>query len=506
MSPASRRALLLVVIAAAVLRAPALAWSLPKEGRPLSYSPDESTLFLMLERMARPGAGLFAGPDWFQTTLQPLLVGGSCQALSIAGALDLPASRADLLASPGLLAPLYLVGRSISLAMGLATIWVLGRMAADLLGDARAGIAAAAMLTLAPVHVAQSSLNLFNVPCAFWWTLAAWAGWRLDRGGGTRAAALCGAAFGAAVGTKLTATVAAPALLWILASRRSARLAAVWAACAAGALALSFPPMLTRPGGVVSMLATLQGYHGVGEPAQPGARLAVLAGWAWRGAGPPLAALAAIGAVGFLRRPCRGASYAAAHAGGLLLAAMLTRQGSLAVLLPAIPFAAVLAARAVLAGRTHGRWTALAVAAALPFALAEANAHRGRDLRDEAERWMKVCLTERGGQKGSPQGDVVGVPRYAYFAGPPSLYRGLKGDPAVPWRVRPFPEPVDVVVVSDVQWAAMTGEERRNLEEGYRPTERLTRAPPFPGVFHLGGAEASDLDHLVLEIRLWRRR
>ncbi|MBI4230582.1 MAG: hypothetical protein HY608_07080 [Planctomycetes bacterium] len=141
--------------------------------------------------------------------------------------------------------------------------------------------------------------------------------------------------------------------------------------------------------------------------------------------------------------------------------------------------------------------------AALLWALPHASVCLGTDLRDEVDRRLPDTLDP---------GARVGAPPYAYFAGPPSLYQGLKGDPAVPWSVVPFPgaaadgAPPEAVVVSDVQWVVLSEEAQRILQRDYVPAERWRRPYPFPAWFYPRGATGTDLDLMVFEITLWRRR
>ncbi len=485
-----------VLALALALRLPGLGWCLPMQGRPLSYVPDESTLFLILERMQAAGRPV-AEAGSYQTPLQPILVGGLCQALSWTGLLHLPVSRAQALADPGLLAPLYIAGRSFSLAMALTTVWAAVRFGTFLWKDARAGLAAGALVAMAPAHIVQSHLNLFNVPATFWWTLAAWAGARVAQVPTRRSAAAMGLAFGAAIGTKLTCALALPALcLALWRARAGARLWATFAGCAALSGVLSFPPLVTDPSGVLEMFSRVRSAHGVGEVPPVLERCAMLGRWTAWGWGMSLGVAALAGA---LRRDPR-LPYLLAHLLSIPGAILLSRGGSLALLIPSIPFAALVAAPVV--ARSRGM-AASVLGSALLWALPHASICLGEDLRDRAERWLPNALAP---------GESVGAPPYAYFAGPPSLYRGLKGDPAVPWAVVPFPageepgEPPGAVVASDVQWLVLPEEARQTLRRDYVPAERWRRPYPFPAWFYPRGATGTDLDLQVFEITLWRRR
>ncbi|MBI4230583.1 MAG: glycosyltransferase family 39 protein [Planctomycetes bacterium] len=332
-----------VLALALALRLAGIGWCLPAPGRPLSYVPDESTLFLILERMQEAGHPVAEGGS-YQTPLHPILVGGLCKALSWTGVLHLPASREEAAADPGILAPLYVVGRSLSLAMALATVWAVIRFGTFLWKDARAGVTAGALVAMAPAHIVQSHLNLFNVPAALWWTLAAWAGARGAEAPTKRSAAAMGLAFGAAVGTKLSCALALPALVLALwRGRATGRIWATFAACAAFAGVLSFPPLVTDPSGVLEMFSRIRSAHGVGEVPPILARCAMLGKWMAWGWGPPLLVAAVAGS---LRRDTR-LPYLLAHLLPIPAAILLARGGSLALLIPAIPFAALAAAPVV---------------------------------------------------------------------------------------------------------------------------------------------------------------
>ncbi len=108
--------------------------------------------------------------------------------------------------------PLYLIARTLSACMGVATVWLAYAIGKKYYGK-RAGLAAAMLLAFAHLHCVHSHFATTDVPVTFWIMLAMF----LAPGPGAtstkRNYVLAGLAAGAAIATKYTAFVVVPALI-----------------------------------------------------------------------------------------------------------------------------------------------------------------------------------------------------------------------------------------------------------------------------------------------------
>ena len=119
-----KKTMLLILIVAAIIRIYGIRWSLPNEDRILSYSADESTIFLMLEGINPSQWDFIPDLGYFQTTLQVYIVGIGIKLASCLGFIDLVNSREFYLSHPEQFGNMYLVGRIISCLFGLGTIYL----------------------------------------------------------------------------------------------------------------------------------------------------------------------------------------------------------------------------------------------------------------------------------------------------------------------------------------------------------------------------------------------
>jgi 4-amino-4-deoxy-L-arabinose transferase-like glycosyltransferase len=149
--PALFGALLLAL--AAGLRLMGLDWGLPTQQHYFSYHPDEILLLL-------PSAQYFAKGDWNPHffnygTLYLYLVGLPALWLGYAQSMNLPS--------------LYLLGRTITAALGIASVpllyFALRRESRGL------ALGSALLLALLPLHVINSHYATVDVPAAFWLVL-----------------------------------------------------------------------------------------------------------------------------------------------------------------------------------------------------------------------------------------------------------------------------------------------------------------------------------------------
>lgn len=105
----------------------------------------------------------------------------------------------------------YLLARRTSAAMGTLTIPATAA-AASLFAGPVAGLAAAAVVAVTPLHVRDSKFATVDVAMVFWVAVALWATMRVARRGRTRDHAASGLAGGLATATKYPAAVVAVAI------------------------------------------------------------------------------------------------------------------------------------------------------------------------------------------------------------------------------------------------------------------------------------------------------
>jgi 4-amino-4-deoxy-L-arabinose transferase-like glycosyltransferase len=152
----------------------------------------------------------------------------------------------------------YLTGRFVTAALGVATVWLTYRLGAEL-SSRRVALLGAAQLAVWPLHVRESHFILTDVPMAALTTLAVWLSVRAARLGAVRAYAWAGAACGLAAAAKYTGGIAlvAPLAAWLIHERSSPdRLRTLGAIT--GAAALGF--FVGAPYTVLDLPAFLDGF------------------------------------------------------------------------------------------------------------------------------------------------------------------------------------------------------------------------------------------------------
>ncbi len=242
-----------VLLLALALRAWGLAWGLPTDTHYFSYHPDES---VVLE--AAMGMNVFAGhllPGFYHYgSLQLYLV---CFANSLAfvfGGANIVIK--DLAADHAQWARLYLIGRGLTVAMGVGTVWATYALGRRLWGHP-AGLWAAGVLAITPLHAQQSHWLTVDVPAAFWgvlallWTAKADHALRQDRHGKDvwRAALWAGVFAGLAAATKYNMALVLLPLLLLCVLGRHVKLLLVGLVSGIAAFLIGCPGALldTRP-------------------------------------------------------------------------------------------------------------------------------------------------------------------------------------------------------------------------------------------------------------------
>ena len=114
-------------------------------------------------------------------------------------------------------AHMYMAGRALAAILGTLTVWVAWAMARHL-GNRRAGVLAAALVALFPIHVQLSHQAGVDAPAALFTTLALWLLWRAEASERTAPAVAAAAACGLAASVKYSGALAFVALApWLVA-------------------------------------------------------------------------------------------------------------------------------------------------------------------------------------------------------------------------------------------------------------------------------------------------
>jgi len=314
----------------------------------LSFHPDEDKILWQLERM-RLGALDLDPKDFGWGTLHSYVVGATVVALDRFGVFGDAGWRAAFRNGPAeRFARLMLAGRAWSALFGLFSVGVVAAIAWQRAGPG-AGVAAAALLAVSPLHVAHSHYLATDVALGFWLALAflflpRWPAWG-------------GFVLGLAIATKPAALALAPVLL--LFERRAVAVAAVLAGFLVGE---PYALLAFREWAAANLAIAARVGAAAPEAFSPldllGRHAAQLALY---GLGPIGIALALLGLV----RADRGLKLAVA---GLSLTLALSRFPMGRYALPLLPFLSV--AAGVELARLRGARRAIALAAALAPPLA----------------------------------------------------------------------------------------------------------------------------------------
>ena len=200
--------LLGVLLLALALRAWGLTWGLPSATHYFSYHPDES---VVLGYSSLPTMNVFAGrllPHWYHYgSLQLSLVCFANTAAMLAGAVDIVPKNYAVWYPQW--AKMYLVGRCLSVGMGVGTVFVVYRIGERLWGR-RAGLFASLALAVMPLHAQHAHFLAVDVPATFWAMLSLLWAVRLatDDPKPSRAALWAGVFAGLAAATKYNLALA----------------------------------------------------------------------------------------------------------------------------------------------------------------------------------------------------------------------------------------------------------------------------------------------------------
>ncbi|MFI5394421.1 MAG: ArnT family glycosyltransferase [Candidatus Binatia bacterium] len=187
----------------------------------------------------------FLPPRLYYPTLFDHLVGGT---VALAYRLGYPQHPPNPLSTESVL-----IARGISAGLSILTVWIVGHLAARLYGR-RAGVVAALLLAVAPLHVVYGPSASTDTLLTMCFALAIWAGYRLALAGAAWRAALTGGLAGCALASKYTGLAAIAILGWAVAEQFTQRRSLRWAlrltvvglATFGGAFAIGCPACLIR--------------------------------------------------------------------------------------------------------------------------------------------------------------------------------------------------------------------------------------------------------------------
>ncbi|MGO8669795.1 MAG: ArnT family glycosyltransferase [Capsulimonadaceae bacterium] len=196
-------ALASVLLVAAAFRLWGIDWGLPNETRYFSYHPDESVILLHSLTLS------FSSGSWLPHfynygSLQLYLVCIANTLASLVGAANLGLHDLSDYESLG---RLYLIGRLVTVAMGVCTVWATACLGTRLWGRT-AGLLAAAVLALTPLHVQHSHWLTVDVPATLWIVLSLLYSTRLSASGALGDAVPAGLLAGLAMATKYNGVLA----------------------------------------------------------------------------------------------------------------------------------------------------------------------------------------------------------------------------------------------------------------------------------------------------------
>lgn len=159
----------LILVIALALRLYGIGWGLPNQWHPYSYHPDEARLFSYMSNI-HPGNLDFNPDDFAYPTFHVLLVGAILLVLSKIGLVTVVPSIAFYAAHPAEFASLFLVGRLVTVILGVASVYLVFKIGEKMYNQ-RAGLWASFLYAIAPVHVIESHYFTLDVPMAFWMLL-----------------------------------------------------------------------------------------------------------------------------------------------------------------------------------------------------------------------------------------------------------------------------------------------------------------------------------------------
>lgn len=162
---ASPLPLVCVLALALALRIWGITWGLPSATHYFSYHPDESVVLETSSLTMNVFAGRLLPHFYHYGSLQLYLVCFANTLAALFGAVDIVPKNFSVWYPQW--ANMYLVGRCLTVGMGVGTVWVTYAVGARIWGK-RAGLVAALFLAVTPLHAQHSHFLTVDVPATFW--------------------------------------------------------------------------------------------------------------------------------------------------------------------------------------------------------------------------------------------------------------------------------------------------------------------------------------------------
>ncbi|HMP41140.1 MAG TPA: glycosyltransferase family 39 protein [Roseiflexaceae bacterium] len=254
--------LLAILLLALVLRATNIAWELPYTIHPDEPSAANTALDMMRAGdwnphfFEKPSLYYYALRGVFELYLRAGIAAGHYQSIA-----DLPRTTDQFLTTPGL----FIWGRWLSVILGTATVAILyavGRRWGE-----GVGLAAAALLAIAPFHIRHSQYITVDAATTLMTLLALWAALRLLDQRSWQSYLLAGLAAGLAAGTKYNAgavvliIVLAHGMAWQSQSVRHAWLLAIAALASLAGFVAATPYAILTPESFLQGIARQQAVY-----------------------------------------------------------------------------------------------------------------------------------------------------------------------------------------------------------------------------------------------------
>ena len=162
---ASPLPLFCVLLLALALRVWGITWGLPSATHYFSYHPDETVVLEKSSIVMNVFAGHLLPHYYNYPSLQLYLVCFANTLAALFGGLEIVPKDFSIWYPQW--AKMYLVGRCLTVGMGVGTVWATYAVGARLWGR-RVGLAAGLLLAVMPLHAQQSHFLTVDVPATFW--------------------------------------------------------------------------------------------------------------------------------------------------------------------------------------------------------------------------------------------------------------------------------------------------------------------------------------------------
>lgn len=254
----------LILLAAMLLRMEGLNWGIPQAPYWRSYHPDERVAFSILVNMADQGGSLnphyFVNPSLHYYLIGLVWWGGRMINL-------VPSSREIMAEAPSVtlddVTRIWLLARSVSVILGVLTVWLTYLLGREFFGDKSHALVAAWLAAVMPTLVVQSHYLTVDGPVGFWFLLAIWLMLKAAKKGRAALWATAGLAAGLATATKYNALVglipAASAIFFLRDESSGQDKAGLWRSGSAFAGSLSAGFLLGCPYAVLAFGEWKQG-------------------------------------------------------------------------------------------------------------------------------------------------------------------------------------------------------------------------------------------------------